>query len=83
LAKVKFTWEFQVTEDKQFLDINLNGGLSRSLMIAHPSFYENIADLLTEINVFQFVHGTKTEITIGSFNELREAYSIHDCSKVV
>jgi hypothetical protein len=77
MAKVKFDWSFRLSNDKKELEIWLNDGVSRVIIIGHKDFYEHISDLLTEVNVFQFVHGTKTNIAPSNFNTLREAYGIH------
>lgn len=76
MAKPKFKWMINTTDST--VEVYLNGDISRIIEIEYSTFYENIADILTEINVFQFLHGVKTEITPTSFNHLRKAYSLHE-----
>jgi hypothetical protein len=80
MAKVKFKWTFNVAGENQ-VEVYLNNDINKIIFIEHPSFYENITDILTEINLFQFVHGTKTEIPQSSFNQLRKAYRLHSAWK--
>jgi hypothetical protein len=79
--KVKFVWDFNLSKDEDYLEVDLNDGCNSLIEIKHENFYTNVANLFTEINTFQFLHGTKTEITLSSFRQLQGAYRLHEKSK--
>jgi hypothetical protein len=83
MSKVKFDWMFRLSNDESELEVWLNDGVSKIIEINHQQFYTNVTDILTEINVFQFVHRTKTNITPKSFDVLRKAYQIHESKKEI
>lgn len=79
--KLKFEWEFKLSEDYNELEVWLNDSYSKGMDINHPSFYEHLSNALFEISLFQFMHGTKTNVSVSSFGIIKTACSFHDFEK--
>jgi hypothetical protein len=62
MKKPKFVWNFKLIEDNTELQIDLNGGMSRAIYLAHPKASQHIAEALTEILRFEHDVATKTEV---------------------
>jgi hypothetical protein len=61
MKKPKFVWEFNLIEENTGLQIDLNGGMSRTIWLEHPQASQFIAEQLAEVLRWQFDVGTKTE----------------------
>lgn len=61
MKKTKFEWEFTLIEDNTTLQIDLNGGTNKIIMLEHPQASQFIAESLGEVLRYQFDVGIKTE----------------------
>jgi hypothetical protein len=49
MTKVKFNWEFKISEDQEDLIVLLNGGVNCMIEIKHETFHKHLADKFFEI----------------------------------
>jgi len=74
MTKVKFTWQFKISDDNEFLEIYLNDGLNVMIEINHPSFHLHLSQKLSEILWHEHDCGTKT--VVFGLDAIQKAESI-------
>lgn len=62
MKKPKFEWEFFLVEENTALQIDLNGGMSKLIRLAHPLASKYIAEALAEVLRYEHDVATKTEV---------------------
>ena len=63
MTKVKFNWEFKISEDQEDLIVLLNGGVNCMIEIKHETFHKHLADKFFEIMYHEQELGTKTIVS--------------------
>ena len=76
MVKVKFNWDFKISEDQEDLVISLNGGLNCLIEIHHENFMKHLAEKLAEIIHHEHVYGTKTDVS--SMNAIYKAIEMRN-----